>query len=894
MGDQRTDLPSPKSPNFEQRLRETVMTYLGRQGSKFDRGITVRDLIDMGLARFKNGSTQLEIGDGIPGGGTQPGGGGGPVDPPYEPDLTPPPTPTGFKLAAGIDFVFVTVDPATYSVGHGHLRTRVYAKQYTSGALPVFGDAVEVGQFEGTVWVFASPPQTTWHVWVKWESKDGVLSVDPAGGTNGLSITTGYDVELLLAALTGQITESQLYTDLGARIDLIDGNAAGSVNARIAEEAQAREDNDGNLYAQYTVKVDLAGHVSGFGLASEAAQNETPRSQFGVRADRFWVAPPAINSPTAPTVDRYDGMVWNDTSQSPTVTKYWNAELSRWDTTPTANLPFIIQVSPTTINGQAVPAGVYMDTAFIKNGTITSVMIGNAQITTAHVVELSADKISSGAIDVSRTIQSAIFTDTPGSYQGWKILGNGQAIFNQVTVRGDVYASNGSFTGTVWATDGQFKGTILGGNASAYTTGTGFFSGLYLSSYRWRVGNPAGARIEWNGASIGIYDSSNNLIFGAGGSIPWTSITGVPGGIYNSEVYLSGGRLYGIGTGNSELVQNSYISVNASGQITGIGTGNNTTVANDRISVSGGVISGIGTGNNTPVANSAITIDANGTLVGAGTAGVVVQNNKITIDGAGFIQGIGTVGATAKISNSVITLNESSGAITLANAGGGTFTTITANNKLWATYDANGNVIAGNISTFMNNAAIGTALINDATISTAKIRDLAVAEAKIADLAVGSAKIQNAAVGTLKVAGQAITAVAAAYSPGPSTAYCDLYVPSEAWDSVTGFQPILFNVGIAGTQIGPNPASCRCRVWIRSPSPYRYENKLTFDIFSGVVYAASGDYGSTTWGLMPASLAWVHTPDQVGWWTVYVQWENLTINWVDLPPHVITMQLGKR
>lgn len=52
---ERNDLPSLSAPNFNQRLRETIQTYLGRQGDPLDRGLTLRDLIENGIVKFKNG-----------------------------------------------------------------------------------------------------------------------------------------------------------------------------------------------------------------------------------------------------------------------------------------------------------------------------------------------------------------------------------------------------------------------------------------------------------------------------------------------------------------------------------------------------------------------------------------------------------------------------------------------------------------------------------------------------------------------------------------------------------------------------------------------------------------------------------------------------------------------
>lgn len=718
----RNDIPSERAPNFNARLRETVMTYLGKQGDPLDRGVTLRDLIESGFATLRPG----RIGSGpaplIPGGA---------IDPGTEPDLTPPPTPSGFALDAAISSVFITHDRPIYTQGHGHLRTRVYGKVVQAGdPLPLFADAVEITQFSGTVFAYATNPSTTWHMWIKWETVDGVLSPTPAGGTNGLSVTTGQDVGLLLDALTGQITESELYSGLASRIDLVDGPSSltGSVAARllaestartnaiqseattraqaILDEAAARTSGDnalqtqintlvaggsgdfgellaalqeeqtariagdaaeassrqtlaaqlrgdytgtdptalttGILYnerqarvsaegvissnlsalsatvtnnystlnaaitseqtaranadsalstnltsltatvntknrsfyqstaptatatgdlwfdtangnkayrwsgstwqpaddtrlasnaaaitaeqtaranadsslsasittlttttngnttsiqtltsttnglsAQYTVKVDNAGLISGFGLASSAV-NSTPTSDFGVLATKFWVSPPATAQATAPTTNLYVGYVWLDTSVTPNVKRYYTG--SAWSTTPT-RLPFIVQTTATTINGVSVPAGVYMDTAFIRDGTITNAKIGNATIDNAKIANLDASKINAGTIAADRldantitakvlsvdwakitnasvtsaqiqdaaittakiasTIQSTTFTSTAG----WQINKAGTATFNEVALRGAI--NGGSYTGYAWPTSGM-------------------------------------------------------------------------------------------------------------------------------------------------------------------------------------------------------------------------------------------------------------------------------------------------------------------------------------------------------------------------------------------------------------------------------------------------------
>jgi len=64
----------------------------------------------------------------------------------------------------------------------------------------------------------------------------------------------------------------------------------GANSAAISAEATARANADGDLYAQWTLRVDVNGRVSGFGLASSATV-----SDFIVRADRFSIVSPTGN-----------------------------------------------------------------------------------------------------------------------------------------------------------------------------------------------------------------------------------------------------------------------------------------------------------------------------------------------------------------------------------------------------------------------------------------------------------------------------------------------------------------------------------------------------------------------------------------------------------------------
>jgi len=135
------------------------------------------------------------------------------------------------------------------------------------------------------------------------------------------------------------------------------------------------------LSGQYTVKIDVNGAVAGYGLASTTTAAGNIVSEFVVNADRFAIMRGGSN-------------------------------------TTAASVPFIVQASATTINGVAVPAGVYMTDAFIRNGSIINAKIADAAIDNAKIASLDAGKINAGTINTSRlNIDGSTLTSVNGVLQ---------------------------------------------------------------------------------------------------------------------------------------------------------------------------------------------------------------------------------------------------------------------------------------------------------------------------------------------------------------------------------------------------------------------------------------------------------------------------------------------
>lgn len=430
-------------------------------GDWYDKFLTRRELVEAGvIERSATGGTV-----GLAGGAVGPQGPQGPPGDPgtsYTPDLTPPPTPDDFTLTAGLSHLFLELPVPTYTEGNGHFRTNIYGAVWNDpDPVPTFSDIrtklIDTVVGKPLIHSISTTMNTRWCVWIKWQSVDGVESVNPAGGTNGKQATTGQDVPALLDVLDGQITESQLYTTLGARIDLIDASSAvpGSVNARIVSseaaqqayvqsytyaqattdaiagdvttlkaqmntptignnptyaavqtEATARVGLDNSVHALYTVRVEASAEgrtvTGGFGLAATSTTAEGPRIDFGVRADRFWVAAPGTASGVTDVV------------------------------------PFVVQTTDETVNGVVIPKGVYMDAAYIKNLTAMVARLGNAWIDNAMIANLSADKLTAGDGTIGGDLKSTNFS--AGS-AGWRLRPDGTAEFAASHIRGQLSAS---------------------------------------------------------------------------------------------------------------------------------------------------------------------------------------------------------------------------------------------------------------------------------------------------------------------------------------------------------------------------------------------------------------------------------------------------------------------
>lgn len=169
----------------------------------------------------------------------------------------------------------------------------------------------------------------------------------------------------------GSTVYASAYTDQYIPKDI--NNRTNTNTVTLQQQAQVQN----GILGIYAIKIDNNGVMSGFGLISELINGQV-RSQFGVNADTFFIGNPA-----------------------------------------NGKKPFVVLTSPGIINGVSVPAGTYIDSAYIPDATITSAKIADASITTAKIANASITtaKIGVAEIDTLRIQGRAVtvpyyYTDT--------------------------------------------------------------------------------------------------------------------------------------------------------------------------------------------------------------------------------------------------------------------------------------------------------------------------------------------------------------------------------------------------------------------------------------------------------------------------------------------------
>lgn len=384
--------PSIRDPNLAGFLRE-LRAAIGGVSDQVTKIIQ---------ARSSSGGNGNGGGTGPGGGGTDPGG----TDPTPKPptgDGYPPPPPTSLTATGGlasislvwenpliVDYleteIWATRSFATYDADTKYLvnakvlydgvvynalqgnsasgEDAVDNTGHTPNTSPTWWEAtsltqvesrVLVGAVSGTAWTFTRyegvelSPDETWAFWVRNHDTENLFSTYYPDDNTGIVATTLRDPGTLLKLLTGAVTDSILFKNLGDRINLItaDSLIPNSVNARLADQYDSLVQQisevsvgsagfDSRLIWYFDATSDITGWTTNAGTLAVTASNVTFTPDAPATAPSFTTATfDAISGTTYSLVrvriKRGDpGLIGTPT---------WLGTLSWWASTNTTSTP---------------------------------------------------------------------------------------------------------------------------------------------------------------------------------------------------------------------------------------------------------------------------------------------------------------------------------------------------------------------------------------------------------------------------------------------------------------------------------------------------------------------------------------------------------------------------
>ncbi len=299
-----------------------------------------------------------------------------------------PVTPTDLVVVGGMSFIFLEwkYPPSYFFVSN----FEVWRAEVDD-----LGAAVRIAQPTGALYTDeVGTGSPVYYYWVRAVStKDDYSDFNATNGTQGQTVL---DPAYVLEVLNGQITATQLNTNLNEAIAL-----TGENKIAIENEVTTRQGlTDDLLYANWSVKTTLESdgrtYVAGFGLSHEII-DELPVSTFLVKADQFAVGSPGVDS-FALTIGPINGI-----------------------TTVGISSANIIDLSVT----NAAIANLAADKLYAASGTIADAVIGTGHIDIAKITY----EIKSVGFDAGNPFR-------------WIIDQGGRAEFYNVKARGDIEASN--------------------------------------------------------------------------------------------------------------------------------------------------------------------------------------------------------------------------------------------------------------------------------------------------------------------------------------------------------------------------------------------------------------------------------------------------------------------
>ncbi|EIP3247677.1 DUF1983 domain-containing protein [Escherichia coli] len=303
-------------------------------------------------------------------------------------------------------------------------------------------------------------------------------SADEALSKEVLSLQAKVEGDISAAISEEKNARATADESLAQQITTLKSQTGKDIKAAVAEETKARTDADSalasnitNLQAQTSKDIHAA-------ITSEATARTSADNALSGRVDTLKAS--------------VDGNTATIQQQATAIA----------DTNKKVSTAWTLKMETSTSGGQKYVAGIALgiDTTGLSQFLVQADRFGlvnsvNGKITTPFVIDagvayMNGAYIKNGTIDNAKIGNFIQSNDYSSGMTGWHINKNGNSEFNNVTVRGTVYATNGKFTGEIQATSGIFRGTVqadhfVGDVANMYV-GNDFSvrnSGTYTMTY---------------------------------------------------------------------------------------------------------------------------------------------------------------------------------------------------------------------------------------------------------------------------------------------------------------------------------------------------------------------------------------------------------------------------
>lgn len=193
------------------------------------------------------------------------------------------------------------------------------------------------------------------------------------------------------------------------------------------------------------------------------------------------------------------------------------------------------------VQGKIAAGAIIAGDGAIANAAITNALIANAAVDDAKIANLSAGKITAGDVDAAR-MQANIVTALVGKYTTLSAL---TASLGTVTINS--------------------SGWLVTNGVTGYGSGTsGVFMGYEGGVYKFRVGNPAGNYIGWDGSNLTVIGPQFSL---SGGAATFSGSLSAATGTFAGNLSAAGGTFVGTldvksaTTGARTEIKNNVIKV---------------------------------------------------------------------------------------------------------------------------------------------------------------------------------------------------------------------------------------------------------------------------------------------------------------------------------------------